>query len=154
MEVVEVDEQTPLLKALKEKGVYIKSSCGGCASCSDCIVKVRSGMDNLNPPKFEEIRLLGNVFHITKERLSCQVLVNGHAEIDISEHDQKEDQKTWLNKQSKATQNKVIRKTSQQAQKDRDDRYKKHQEEKKSKLENKQGGGKRPRTFKSNKEES
>ena len=27
-----------LLEALVEEGIYIKSSCGGHASCSDCIV--------------------------------------------------------------------------------------------------------------------
>ena len=55
--------------------MYIKSSCGGVASCTDCRIKVIAGEDSLTTPPFEEVQLLGNVFHITKERLSCQAKI-------------------------------------------------------------------------------
>jgi hypothetical protein len=42
---------------------------------------------NLSPQTFEELRLLGNVFHITKERLSCQTKLLGDVTLDISAHD-------------------------------------------------------------------
>jgi hypothetical protein len=42
---------------------------------------------NLAPQTFEELRLLGNVFHITKERLSCQTKIKGDVTIDISAHE-------------------------------------------------------------------
>lgn len=87
-QVIEVDEVTPLLKALKDQGVFVKSSCGGVATCGDCKIKVAAGMDQLNAPTFGEMKLLGNVFHLTKERLSCQVKVLGDVTIDITEHDQ------------------------------------------------------------------
>ena len=32
-------------------------------SCTDCVIKISSGEDNLTSPPIEEINLLGNVFH-------------------------------------------------------------------------------------------
>lgn len=86
-EILELNSEETLLNQLKKAGKKIKSSCGGCASCSDCIVIVKSGESNLTPQTFEELRLLGNVFHITKERLSCQTKLTGDATLDISLHD-------------------------------------------------------------------
>lgn len=75
-----------LLQELKDQHLEIKSSCGGCASCGDCVIIVKEGAQNLSEQTFEEKRLLGNVFHITKERLSCQTKVTGDITIDISQH--------------------------------------------------------------------
>ncbi len=86
-EVLEVNGTEPLLTQLKKAGKAIKSSCGGCATCSDCVIVVKGGEASLTPPTFEELRLLGNVFHITKERLSCQTKLTGDAVIDISAHE-------------------------------------------------------------------
>lgn len=86
-EVLEVNSEESLLSQLKKAGKKIKSSCGGCASCGDCVVVIKSGEMNLSPQNFEELRLLGNVYHITKERLSCQTKVLGDVTIDISAHD-------------------------------------------------------------------
>src|SRR5690606_5116454 len=76
-----------LLHQFKKAGKKIKSSCGGCATCSDCTIIVKSGEMNLSPQTFEELRLLGNVFHITKERLSCQTRITGDVTLDISAHE-------------------------------------------------------------------
>ena len=92
-EVFEVDENTTLLEALRQKEMYVKSSCGGNGSCSDCIIKVVDGTDFLNEPSFAEKQLLGNVFHITKERLSCQTRINGDITIDLSAHSKDVDEK-------------------------------------------------------------
>jgi ferredoxin len=86
-EVLELSGDDTLLGQLKKAGKKIKSSCGGCATCSDCVVIVKSGEMNLSPQTFEELRLLGNVFHITKERLSCQTRVTGDVTLDISAHE-------------------------------------------------------------------
>jgi ferredoxin, 2Fe-2S len=86
-EVLDVNGEETLLNQLKKAGKKIKSSCGGCATCSDCTIVVKSGEMNLSPQTFEELRLLGNVFHITKERLSCQTKLSGDVTIDISAHD-------------------------------------------------------------------
>lgn len=81
-----LNDQETLLEQLKKAGYPIKSSCGGCATCSDCIVVVKGGEDHLTPPSFEELKLLGNVFHITKERLACQTRIKGEVSLDISAH--------------------------------------------------------------------
>ena len=65
-EVLDLNGEETLLGQLKKAGKKIKSSCGGCATCSDCVVVVKSGERNLTAQTFEELRLLGNVFHITK----------------------------------------------------------------------------------------
>jgi ferredoxin len=90
--VVQIEEGKNLLLALREQNIYIKSSCGGHATCTDCIVKVVSGEDYITPPPFIELKLLGNVFHITKERLACQTCVTGDVTIDIAKHDKETDE--------------------------------------------------------------
>ena len=86
-EILELNDQETLLTQLKKAGKKIKSSCGGCATCSDCAIIVKSGELNLTAQTFEELRLLGNVFHITKERLSCQTRILGDVTLDISAHE-------------------------------------------------------------------
>ncbi len=86
-EILELNGEATLLEQLKKAGKKIKSSCGGCANCTDCTIIVKSGELNLSPQTFEEVRLLGNVFHITKERLSCQTKITGDVTLDISAHE-------------------------------------------------------------------
>jgi ferredoxin, 2Fe-2S len=86
-EVLSINGEDTLLNQLKKAGKKIKSSCGGCATCGDCMIIVKSGELNLTPQTFEELRLLGNVFHITKERLSCQTRITGDVTLDISAHE-------------------------------------------------------------------
>lgn len=91
-DVIDIDSETDLLTALREQDIYIKSSCGGHASCTDCVVKILEGADDITTPTFEETQLMGNVFHITKERLACQTKACGDIVIDISKHDKAKDQ--------------------------------------------------------------
>lgn len=84
--IIELDSKTDLRMGLIQAGFPIKSTCGGCASCGTCVIKVVAGDENLSEISFEEKQLLGNVFHITKERLSCQATISGHVTIDITEH--------------------------------------------------------------------
>jgi ferredoxin len=168
--VVEVAEGKNLLEALRETDTYIKSSCGGVASCSDCIIKIVSGEDNITPPPFEELKLLGNVFHITKERLACQTKILGDVTIDISKHDKANDESRLKNKttnfQKKKQLKTVVRKEPdivkireekmaeqvqfEKEQKEKSDTWKKHWE--KDGVKNptevkKLQGGKRPKFF-------
>lgn len=106
-EVIEVREGQNILDACREKGVYLKSSCGGHATCSDCVIKVVSGVDLITPPPFEELKLLGNVFHITKERLACQTCLTGDVTIDISKHDKDADEVRMKNKAQSFQKQKV-----------------------------------------------
>lgn len=162
-EKLQVSEEKSLLEALREAGVYVKSSCGGVASCSDCLVKITSGEDNLNAPSFEETQLIGNVFHITKERLSCQTKVSGPVSVDISAHDSTADAKKLQEKNKKFVKPKgPIKKRSreevkaihderQQIRKEKEDRrnqWQKHWEREEGDLRGKgTGGNKRPKTF-------
>ena len=108
--IVEVDEKRSLFEQLKAQDIHINSNCGGCATCALCIVEVRAGAENLNEITFEEKQLLGNVFHITSERLSCQTYVNGPVTIDISKHIESGPPK----KQS------VVRKTREQVEQEKE----------------------------------
>lgn len=99
-QTIMIDEQTDVLTALKASDLYVKSSCGGHATCSDCIIKVVSGEDYLSSPPFDELKLLGNVFHITKERLACQLKISGDVCLDLSSHDKAKDQAKTRSKTS------------------------------------------------------
>lgn len=114
-EVVEVEEGKNLLVALREQNIYIKSSCGGHASCTDCIIKIVSGEDYITPPPFEELKLLGNVFHITKERLACQTCLTGDVTIDIGKHDLATDEAKLKNKTSNFSKKKQVTRVRKEA---------------------------------------
>lgn len=109
-DIVEIEEGKNLLEALREKNIYVKSSCGGHATCSDCIVKIVSGEDYITPPPFTELKLLGNVFHITKERLACQTSLTGDITIDISKHNKASDEAKLKNKTSNFSKKKQVTK--------------------------------------------
>ena len=144
---LEVPADKDLLTALREQNVYVKSSCGGHASCRDCMIKVVGGEDNMSPPTFGEIKLLGNVFHITKERLACQIKISGDVVIDLTGHDKSRDEQDLKNKTNKLFAQKIkLKKPNQQrslvdelSQSKRNDRPER------------QGGMKRPRPFKDKK---
>ena len=163
--VIEVEEGKDLLTAFRESSVYVKSSCGGHASCSDCIVKILKGEDNLNTPTFDETKLIGNVFHITKERLSCQVKVEGDVTVDVSSHDKSVDSDRIKAKSNK-TQSRIKKPGGNIRRRTKDDvnsLYKERAEAKKEKEEKmnawqnhwqkgndqktSSGGKKRPKTF-------
>jgi ferredoxin len=84
--VIKAKPGESILQAAKRQGVIIKSSCGGVASCRSCLVRVIEGEKHMNPIGFDESQLIGNVFHITRERLSCQLNCQGPMTIDITEH--------------------------------------------------------------------
>lgn len=166
--VVEVEEGQNLLVALRDNDTYIKSSCGGHASCTDCVIKIVSGEDNITPPPFAELKLLGNVFHITKERLACQTMVTGDVTIDISKHDKATDEDKLKNKTSNFSKKKQfqtrVRKESdiekirterederqlfEREQKEKSEKWNKHWEkDKDAAAPKKLAGGKRPKFF-------
>lgn len=134
--VIEVNDVDSLFAQLKSHGYNIKSTCGGCASCGQCVVKIVAG-DALNEPPFEERQLLGNVYHITHERLSCQTYVHGDVTIDISEH---------IEVQEKGAQKKVITRVRKKA-----DLSRIEEEKMEKRLLNQKpkrlGGNRRPKAF-------
>lgn len=78
----------PLLAQLLAQGVAIRSSCGGHGVCTDCVVKVARGADNCSFLNELEQKKLGNVTHLTGERLSCQLSVVGPVRLDLTVQDQ------------------------------------------------------------------
>jgi ferredoxin len=158
---VEIDHDQDLLTALRDQGVYVKSGCGGHASCNDCLIKVKDGSENLNAPSFEEMQLLGNVFHITKERLACQTKIEGPVTIDLSKHDKDADGVKLSKKSNKflkprtkvRTKSDVaeISKERMQAREEKkvsQDEWENHwQKEQDPSKAKRLGGGKRPKTF-------
>lgn len=70
----------------KRAGVRISTSCNGKASCGLCRVKIVDGEAGLTPLGPLEKRHLGNVYFITKQRLSCQARLNEaatHVTVDV-----------------------------------------------------------------------
>jgi uncharacterized 2Fe-2S/4Fe-4S cluster protein (DUF4445 family) len=61
----------------RRAGVTIETACVGKATCGLCRVKVIAGEDHLTPYSDAEEKHLGNVYHLTKVRLSCQAVIQG-----------------------------------------------------------------------------
>lgn len=153
---VEIDEFTSILERMRQQKVYIKSSCGGNGSCGDCVMRVMNGGENLSEVTFNEKRLLGNVYHITKERLCCQTRVFGNVEIDISAHNKSMEQKQRAQKNAPFNLGKTkvkkaadipVSEPKEVKGKEDEDSWKKHWEKKDEEKKSSKGGRRRPKTF-------
>ena len=81
--VVEVAEGTTLFEAGAKAAAGIDTACVGKGTCGLCRVKIVAGAEHLNPYTDEERKHLGNVYHLTKVRLSCRCRVGGDVAIEI-----------------------------------------------------------------------
>jgi ferredoxin len=72
-----------LTQVAYRSGVVIQQSCGGTPSCTDCRIKVLSSLSSLSNPEGPEARLMGNVAHITRERLACQAHVLADLDVEV-----------------------------------------------------------------------
>lgn len=63
----------------RRNGVPIATTCVGKGTCGLCRVKIVTGEEFLSPFGAVERKHLGNVYFLTKERLSCQARVSGGA---------------------------------------------------------------------------
>jgi ferredoxin len=159
LDVIDVPSNKDFLTALREQDIYVKSSCGGHASCSDCIIKIVSGEDLLTPPTFDEIKLLGNVFHITKERLACQCKALGDVTIDLGDHDKASDAERLRKKSGQFLKTQVRKKTDvdkmyeersqkREEKQAKDQKWERHWEkDPNDRGQKKLGGGRRPKPF-------
>lgn len=132
--IIECDDQSSLFEQFNKQKVHINSSCGGVASCTKCVVNILDGEENINEITFEEKKVLGNVFHLTKQRLCCQLFIKGDISLDISSH-------LSENKSLK----KVIRRTHQEKVKLQEEKL---QERQNNPKKEKEGGLRRPKAFK------
>ena len=67
----------------RRAGIAITTACVGKASCGLCRVKIVGGEANLTPLNAAERKHLGNVYFITKLRLSCQARVCGDVVVQL-----------------------------------------------------------------------
>jgi ferredoxin len=74
---VECADGESVFEVARRHGVPIATACVGKATCGLCRVKVLAGEEHLSPFNAGERKHLGNVYFITKERLSCQARVSG-----------------------------------------------------------------------------
>src|SRR3954471_11721687 len=74
--VAEVASGTTLFDAGAKLAAGIDTACVGKGTCGLCRVKIHAGADHLNPFTDEERKHLGNVYHITKVRLSCRTILS------------------------------------------------------------------------------
>lgn len=81
--VVEVPDGTTLFDAGAKLAAGIDTACVGKGTCGLCRVKILAGAEHLNAFTDEERKHLGNVYHITKVRLSCRTQVSGDVTIEV-----------------------------------------------------------------------
>lgn len=82
---IEVKEGTKITQAAYAAGIKIEQTCGGTPSCTDCTIKVikEEHGGSLEPMQGDEKRLLGNVYHITHERLACQSVIKNSLTVEV-----------------------------------------------------------------------
>ncbi len=82
--IVHLEGEASLREELLAKGIEeVRGNCGGHANCTNCRIIVESGEQNLSEQTLPEKNLLGNVFYLTRERLSCQCRVQGDVTLTI-----------------------------------------------------------------------
>jgi uncharacterized 2Fe-2S/4Fe-4S cluster protein (DUF4445 family) len=75
--VADVADGTSLFDAGAKIAAGIETACVGKGTCGLCRVRVVSGAEFLGGYTDEERKHLGNVYHITKVRLSCRTPIAG-----------------------------------------------------------------------------
>lgn len=78
---IDAQGETTLFEAARAAQAPVETLCHGIGACVQCKVRVISG--DLTPPTPLERDRLGNVFHLTGERLSCQARVLGPVDLEI-----------------------------------------------------------------------
>ena len=81
--IVDAPAGSTLFEAGAKVAAGIDTACVGKGTCGLCRVKIIAGAENLNPFTDEERKHLGNVYHLTKVRLSCRSQIAGDVTIEI-----------------------------------------------------------------------
>jgi len=71
------DDGDTVFGTAQKASLAITTACGAKATCGLCRVKIISGEAHISPLSDVEKKHLGNVYFITKLRLSCQARVSG-----------------------------------------------------------------------------
>jgi ferredoxin len=80
---VDIPPGATIFEAGAKVAAGIETSCVGKGTCGLCRVRIKAGAEHLNPYTEEELKHLGNVYHITKVRLSCRCKPTGDVTIEI-----------------------------------------------------------------------
>lgn len=80
--VIDCEPGESVFDAARRAGIPINTACVGRGTCGLCRVRVKGGEENLSPFSEAESRHLGNVYFLTKERLSCQTRLLGDAAVE------------------------------------------------------------------------
>ncbi len=78
---VDAQNGTSLLEAARLIQAPVQTLCHGIGACVRCKVKVVSGQ--LGDITALERDKLGNIYHLTKERMACQAQINGNCVLEI-----------------------------------------------------------------------
>ncbi|MCA9537696.1 MAG: (2Fe-2S)-binding protein [Myxococcales bacterium] len=79
---VEVAKGESLLQAAHRCEAPVHTLCNGVGTCVQCKVRVVAGAERLSVPGALERDRLGNIFHLTGERMGCQARVEGDVVIE------------------------------------------------------------------------
>lgn len=82
---IEVPAGTSVFAASSKAELPIPSQCGGKCACALCRVKLVEGEDLVSPIEWDEEGHMGNVFYLTRERLSCQTRVYGDVVVELED---------------------------------------------------------------------
>jgi 2Fe-2S ferredoxin len=74
---VEIPDGATVFDAGAQVHAMIETACVGKGTCGLCRVKILEGAEHLTPYTDEEHKHLGNVYHLTRVRLSCRARVSG-----------------------------------------------------------------------------
>ncbi len=81
--VVEITPGATLFEAGAKAQAGIETACVGKGTCGLCRVRIKAGTEHLNPYTEEETKHLGNVYHLTKVRLSCRTRPTGDVTLEV-----------------------------------------------------------------------
>jgi ferredoxin len=75
---------TTLFDAGAQASAAIDTACVGKGTCGLCRVKILAGAEALSPYSDEELRHLGNLYHLTRVRLACRARVQeGEVTVEV-----------------------------------------------------------------------
>ncbi len=79
----EAQQGESVFEVARRLGIAVETSCVGQGTCGLCRVKVIDGEGLLGPYTDVEEKHLGNVYWLTKVRLSCQARLTGDGEVVV-----------------------------------------------------------------------
>ncbi len=79
----ECAEGESVFEVARRHGLMIETACVGKGNCGLCRVRVVEGEAGLPPYTAIETKHLGNVYFLSKIRLSCQCVVRGDVTVEI-----------------------------------------------------------------------